>query len=449
MKKHVLICLITVGLTGLFANVHSCSSVCLNKKGQVILGNNMDWISGEGMVVVNKRNVLKRGFWYENNPEWTWTSKYGSITFTTEGREFPIRGMNEAGLAIVEMSLDETLYPPTDNLPVLSGSQWIQYQLDNSATVEEVIASQSVVRIEPTDWQGMAPHFLICDSSGNIAGIEWLNGELIVYSDSTLPIPIMVNSTYASCITNGDDPSGRFKPIAALYAAYDTVQPGDGVSYVFTMLQAATMNSPLFQTRWSMAYDVFAMRCFWKTGMNNRLRYVDFRDFDFSCGTDVMVLDINSADTGNVHSAFIPYTVDVNRDLIAGTYTLYNQYSTYIGKSYSQDTIDAIIMFPESTFCDGSNIINPLHSFASGKFLLYSIPKSTSIRIELTEPVSNHIAVSLFDMHGRLIVRFSERMVQTGKNSITRKLPNVTQGMYYCKINAGENTYSRPIVIQR
>ena len=355
MKQYGVIVLVLVCLLGAFTDVCGCSAVCLNKKGQVILGNNMDWISGGGMVVVNKRNVKKRGFWYENEPDWTWTSKYGSISFNTEGREFPIRGMNEAGLGLVELMLSETRHPSCGGLPVLSGSQWIQYQLDCSATVEEVIASDRVVRIEPTDWEGMASHFLICDRSGTVAGIEWLEGQMTVYTGTTLPIPVLVNSTYESCVTNGDDRSGRFRPMADLYTAYDSAQTPDGVSYIFTMLQAAHVYSPPFQTRWSMAFDVKAMRLYWKTMSNNQLRYVDLKDFDFSCQTGVEVLDVNAGDTGNVRTAFSPYTVAFNREQVTRMYSLYNQHSDFIGKQYSQDMIDGIIAYPESTICDAAD----------------------------------------------------------------------------------------------
>jgi hypothetical protein len=340
MRKYGIIVLIIIGLTGAFADIHGCSSVCLDR------------ILGDGMVVVNKRHVAKRGFWYKNEPDWTWTSKYGSIALTNEGREFPIRGMNEAGLVVVEMMLSETQHPPAGSLPVLSGSQWIQYQLDTSATVEEVIASDAVVRIEPTDWAGMASHFLICDKSGTIAGIEWLAGKMTVYTGDKLPIPAMVNSAYESCLTNGDDLSGRFKPIADMYAAYDTTQTSDGVSYVFSILEAvADKLSPPFVTRWRMAFDVHAMRLYWKTTENSQLRYVDLKDFDFSCRTAVEVLDINCSDIGNVRTAFVPYTVAFNRNLVTRTYSVYNRYSDYMGRQYSRETIDGIIAFPESTIC--------------------------------------------------------------------------------------------------
>ncbi len=352
MLRYGFILLLLIGWTGAGAEVYGCSSVCLNKKGQVILGNNMDWILGDGLVVVNKRQVTKRGFWYKNKPDWQWTSKYGSITFATEGREFPIRGMNEAGLVVVEMMLAETQHPPADNLPVLSGSQWIQYQLDTSATVADVIASDAVVRIEATDWAGMGSHFLICDKSGTIAGIEWLGGKRTVYTGKTLPIPAMVNSAYEACLADGDDPSGRFKPIADRYAAYEAAPTRDGVSYVFSILDGvADKFAPPIATRWQMAFDVRALRLYWKTAGNQRLRYVDLQDFDFSCRTAVQVLDINGAGAGNVRTAFVPYTVARNRDLVTRTYSVYNQHSDGLGRRYSQEIIDGIVAFPDSTIC--------------------------------------------------------------------------------------------------
>jgi choloylglycine hydrolase len=352
MRKRGIIVLTIIGLTGAFADIYGCSSVCLDKKGQLILGSTVDWILDDGMVVVNKRHVVKRGFWYKNNPDWTWTSRYGSITLTNEGREFPIRGMNERGLVVVEMMLAETQHPAAGGLPVLSGSQWIQYQLDTSATVEEVIASDRVVRIEPTDWAGMASHFLICDKSGKVAGIEWLEGKMTVYTGDKLPIPAMVNSAYESCMKDGDDPTGRFKRLVEMYTQYDAASTGDAVSYVFSMLDAVADKLPApSSTRWSMAFDVRAMRLYWKTAGNSQRRHVDLKDFDFSCRTPVEVLDLNGSGSSNMRTAFVPYTVALNRALVTRTYALYNASSDYLGRQYSQETIDGIIAFPESTIC--------------------------------------------------------------------------------------------------
>jgi choloylglycine hydrolase len=442
MLKNSISLIIVVILVGYLTDVYGCSSVCLNKKGQLILGNNMDWISGDGLVVVNKRNIVKHGFWYANKPEWTWTSKYGSISLNTEGREFPIRGMNEAGLVIAEMMLTETRLPPADNLPVLSGSQWIQYQLDKSATVKDVIASQSLVRIEPSDWAGMASHFLLCDSTGAVAGIEWLNGQMIVYSDSTLPIPAMVNSTYESCILNGNDPSGRFKPIAELYAAYDTAKTTDGISYLFSILQAATVVNSMLPTQWSWAFDVHARRFYWKTTVNNQLQYCDLKDFDFSGKTKVEVLDINNRDTGNVRHAFSPYTTEINRELVTKIYSTYNQYSSYLGRTYPQDTIEGIINFPESTIYKGeSNIRTLSHNFNSTGCRLYSTPKSRDVKI-LLETQFDNIAVSVYDTHGRMVASFITHSAQGAQNEFFWRSPSlIADGSYLFKVAAGKNLF--------
>ena len=88
---------------------------------------------------------------------------------------------------------------------------------------------------------------------------------------------------------------------------------------------------------------------------NSQLRYVDLKDLDFSCQTDVEVLDINSGDTGNVRTEFVPYTIDFNRKFVTRIYALYNQYNDFIGKEYSQETIDGIIAYPDSTICNVSD----------------------------------------------------------------------------------------------
>jgi penicillin V acylase-like amidase (Ntn superfamily) len=152
----------------------------------------------------------KREFQVENNPEFEWTSKYGSITLTFDGRESTGRGMNEVGLVILKAALAETQQSRSHNLPLLSVAQWTQYQLDTSATVEDVIASDKVVRIWPDDMQS---HFIVRDRSGTIAVIEWLDGQMTVYQGYTLPVPATVNSPYESCISETTNPLTSAKSV--------------------------------------------------------------------------------------------------------------------------------------------------------------------------------------------------------------------------------------------
>jgi len=92
-----------------------CTSFCFCAGDSVLFGNTLDWHVGEGLVVINKRNVTKTALFCANPAQWT--SKYGSVTVNQWGRELPARGMNEAGLVIGEMTLQETRFPAPDDRP--------------------------------------------------------------------------------------------------------------------------------------------------------------------------------------------------------------------------------------------------------------------------------------------------------------------------------------------
>ena len=79
-------------------------------------------------------------------------------------------GLNQAGVVIELMWLDDTEYPARDQRSPLTVLEWIQYQLDTAASVADVIASDARVRI-----QGQTPlHYLVGDRSGGTATIEFL-----------------------------------------------------------------------------------------------------------------------------------------------------------------------------------------------------------------------------------------------------------------------------------
>src|SRR6266542_2870525 len=105
-----------------------CTTFILEGDRRVYFGRNLDWDWEEGMVLVNAKHVSKRAFVAAANAA-QWTSKYGSVTFNQFGREMPFGGMNEAGLVVENMWLDETQYPPADARPEINMLQWIQYQL--------------------------------------------------------------------------------------------------------------------------------------------------------------------------------------------------------------------------------------------------------------------------------------------------------------------------------
>ena len=144
-----LITLLIVSLLFIVPKIgYPCSTFCLDKGEHLVFGKNLDWIQDNGFVFINKRGVQKTAMlaWNVDNLA-TWTSKYGSVTFNQIGRDFPWGGVNEAGLVVEMMAVDRAKYPVPDERPIINGLQWIQYQLDNFSRIEQVIASDSKLRM--------------------------------------------------------------------------------------------------------------------------------------------------------------------------------------------------------------------------------------------------------------------------------------------------------------
>lgn len=187
-KPHIplVVCFLAI-LTSSVA--YPCTTFILRQGNKIIFGRNLDWYSGTGLLIVNPRNLEKVAIVKPSEKAVKWVSKFGSITFNQIGRELPFGGINESGLVVEHMTLDETVYPSKDNRYAVGAFQWIQFQLDNYSTIEEVINSDTFLRIEDNS----KIHFLICDRSGNSAAIEFLKGKMVCLTGKDLPVQVLLN----------------------------------------------------------------------------------------------------------------------------------------------------------------------------------------------------------------------------------------------------------------
>lgn len=331
----------------------ACSTFCLDHNSQPVLGKNYDWMVEDGLIIVNKRNVSKTAA-VANQPA-SWTSKYGSVTFNQYGREFAHGGINEAGLVVELMWLNETIYPSPDSRFELDCLQWAQYQLDNFSTVAEVIASDSQIRIVSN---GAPLHYLVCDSTSTCASIEFLEGKMIVHAGVTMPFKALTNSTYAQSTEflkqhegfGGTTPIGtttssydRFVRATNMLKRYDPAVAKKAVEYAFDILVNVAQGD---YTKWSIVYDIANLRVYFRTFANPQIRYFDINAFDFSCKTPVKMLDINAEGSGDVTSNFIKYTQQLNRNLIGNAYG-----KTDFLADVPDTVLDQIAGYPESTAC--------------------------------------------------------------------------------------------------
>ena len=305
------------------ADAFPCTTFCMSAGGRVAFGANYDWDTRVGMIMVNKRSTSRESL---TQRPFRWTSRYASITFNQYGRGFPTGGMNEAGLVVALMDLSDTEYPPVDNRPSAGVLDWIQYQLDLSADIDQAVANASAIRIA-TGSRGL--HYLIADRPGRAVTIEYLQGALVTHSGATLPVAVLANSrydqsvTYLSSITGfgGSQPvpggSGslqRFARAASMIRAAAASE--DAVQSAFAILASVAQSN----TRWSIVYDPAAGTVHYRTDENRALRWVAFSSFEPGCASPVKIVDMNASHSGDLAPYFTDYTSAANIALIHAAY---------------------------------------------------------------------------------------------------------------------------------
>ena len=330
----------------------ACTTFCLKDDDNLVFGRNYDWHIDHALVIVNKRNVAKRALLID--PQDTpaqWVSKYGSVTFNQYGREFPCGGMNEAGLVLETMWLTGTAYPIRDERPAVMA--WVQYQLDTSATIEEIIASDKKVRV--TALTPMPLHFLACDREGNVATFEFLNGKMVCHIGDSLPVTVLANDMYDKSLEYLKQYSGfggtkeipygswdsldRFVCAAEWIKNYSSSSDGSIVKYAFDTLKSVRQGD---STKWLIVYDPKNMKIHYQTCTCKETRTIDLSDCDFDPETPVQVISINTAHTGLLNPYFSHYDTDLNRWLV-----YYSMKHTSMLGSIPDARLEMLIQYPD------------------------------------------------------------------------------------------------------
>jgi len=342
---------LTVSINSSFA----CTTFCLRSKGRVLFGRNYDWNIGDGLILVNKRGVTKTSNGSESPNPAKWTSRYGSVTFNQYGRENPTGGMNEAGLVVEELWLDETEYSHDKTLPAIDTQEWIQYELDTSATVEDAISNARKVRID----SDVKVHYLIGDRFGNAASIEFLKGSLVAHTGRELAIQTLTNDTYAKSVSylnaakamnaTSSGSLDRFYRAARRTQNFDKEKRNDeeAINYAFDILSNVAQEPG--GTQWTIVYDQVRRKIYFRTQQNRQIRSIDTTRFDFACGSEVKLLDANSNDSGDVTDKFVAYTRKANRNLLERSFN-----GTDFLKDIPASIRDLLASYPESFPCQGT-----------------------------------------------------------------------------------------------
>jgi penicillin V acylase-like amidase (Ntn superfamily) len=332
----ITIALLLVG-TMVVRSAHACSTFLLKGGPTILVGHNLDQdFYTPGAVLINPRGQTRHsrcaadlGLSKDRTAPLTWTSRFGSVTFTILGQGFPDGGINESGLVVCEMALGQSSFPHSPQKPTMFIHQWIQYQLDNYSKISEVLKHLSDINIDPRATFSPVSlanyHFFVADGEGEAATIEFLDGRPVVHSGKSLTVPALCNMPYADEMIRQATFSGlvgslyrwldsgsdhRFLICADGLANFDNNLYPDAVDYAFDLL--ANMQFPATR-QWSIVYDVANRSVAFRTAKSPGVKTLRLDAVQFSETAPMRILgDIDAIESGDIAEALQPFNEESN-----------------------------------------------------------------------------------------------------------------------------------------
>jgi hypothetical protein len=319
--------------------LNACSTFKFQKGGELIYAHNLDQpgMRVTGIIYINKRGVFKTGRTFSEiavgermsgfygarvvPSDLSWISRYGSVTFSPWGRDFPDGGVNEAGLYIWESGLADTNYSMDSRLPELMPSNWIQYVLDNCGRLEEALAAARGFRLAGMNW-----HFFVADAQGRCAAVEYLDGEAVIHRGEDMPVPVLFNQTYEhdlealGCYKGFggtyepelEDPRvPRIAKAAMLLRDYDPARHKP-LDYAKSVLHHVG-NKPY---KWGILVDMVRKEIHFNSEVCQTWKHFSYGSVDFSSLGPAPTLNMDQPNGGDVLERFHPQRDQEVKDLI-------------------------------------------------------------------------------------------------------------------------------------
>jgi choloylglycine hydrolase len=322
----------TLWLTGLTAlaalatleSGSACTRVLWNNNQlAVLVSRTMDWPeSTEPLLTVLPRGMQRDGgrlgaeVIVADNPA-RWRSRYGSMVVTVYGIG-AADGLNERGLAGHLLYLTASDYGARDAArPGLNAGLWLQYVLDNAASVSEALKLLEGVQVVGAEARGRKAtvHLAIEDKSGDSAIIEHVQGKQVVHHgrefrvmtndppydeqlallkgldfskpSSDLPLPGNVNprdrfqraSYYLGMLP---EPRNEREAVAGVLAIARNVSVPFGAPY---------RGFGVYNTEYRTAIDLTNGRYFFELTTSPNVVWAELRHFALTPGAPVLVFD--------------------------------------------------------------------------------------------------------------------------------------------------------------
>ena len=315
--------LLSIILAGLLpvSSAMSCTRVLWSAPdGEVLVGRTQDWTERANSAFrVYPRGIARSGAVAENPLQWT--SKYGSVVLSAYDMGTH-EGVNEMGLSAhaLYLAVDAAFGERDATRQAIGIMQWVQYYLDNYATVAEAVEAQKsfAFQIEPLILPNGYPtlvHISLSDKSGDSAVIEYIDGKAQIYHDKRFAV--MTNEpTYDKQIENlkqyrsfgggkplpGErTPSDRF--VRAAYYAAGLPKPAnqdEAAAFMFSVIRNVSVPfglgdperpnvaSTIFRT----VQDLTGQRYYFESTFAPNVVWLDYSKLDFSAGGPELELKV-------------------------------------------------------------------------------------------------------------------------------------------------------------
>jgi hypothetical protein len=222
----------------------------LNENGDFIFGRNFDWhtVSAlllftnppDGYASVSMVDITYFGYGTE---EPSWIDRIRLL----DAPYWPFDGMNERGLTVGMMAVPHAKASDDPQKVTVGSLLAIRLMLDYAKDVDEAI---SLLRSYNVDFAGGPPvHYLISDSSGGSAVVEFIDGEMSIIRSSE---PWQVATNF---VISGVSPGDAKASCRRYREAYETLEQVEGhISREDAMALLEYVSQS--HTKWSIVYDL-------------------------------------------------------------------------------------------------------------------------------------------------------------------------------------------------
>lgn len=216
---------------------------------QAILGRNFDWYNHPALLLfthpphgydsVSMVDISYLGLG-NNKPSWSDRLRLLDAPY------WPFDGMNERGLAVGMMAVPSAQAGNDSRKVTIDSLAAIRVLLDKAQSVDEALSLLEAYNIH---WEGGPPlHYLIADSGGDSAVVEFVDGEMKVLRNQQ---PWQVATNF---VLSGHSPESALRQCDRYATAHEALERAQGqMSQEEAMALLKAVSQP--NTIWSIVYD--------------------------------------------------------------------------------------------------------------------------------------------------------------------------------------------------